>query len=135
MSFFSIICCITTYSSSTYAKLPVGYFYAPHNFHNLFTYVLFLHSLLTSIYDVTRITQATRKCLDDANRFVLIAQTFYHVFQWLILTSGWLAWQFFLELMKVPRVESKLNVFCFKITFSTQVRLFHSSLLGKTLFS
>lgn len=30
--------------------------------------------------------------------------------------------QFFLELMKVPRVESKLRVFAFKITFSTQVQ-------------
>ncbi|KAH7545508.1 hypothetical protein FEM48_Zijuj01G0101300 [Ziziphus jujuba var. spinosa] len=29
--------------------------------------------------------------------------------------------QFFLELMKVPRVESKLRVFAFKITFSSQV--------------
>lgn len=29
--------------------------------------------------------------------------------------------QFFLELMKVPRVESKLRVFSFKITFSSQV--------------
>ncbi|XP_020517128.1 formin-like protein 3 isoform X2 [Amborella trichopoda] len=30
--------------------------------------------------------------------------------------------QFFLELMKVPRVESKLRVFSFRITFSTQVK-------------
>ncbi|XP_043697003.1 formin-like protein 3 isoform X2 [Telopea speciosissima] len=30
--------------------------------------------------------------------------------------------QFFLELMKVPRVESKLRVFSFRINFSTQVR-------------
>ncbi|CBI37471.3 unnamed protein product, partial [Vitis vinifera] len=30
--------------------------------------------------------------------------------------------QFFLELMKVPRVESKLRVFSFKITFSSQVK-------------
>lgn len=29
--------------------------------------------------------------------------------------------QFFLELMKVPRVEAKLRVFAFKITFSSQV--------------
>lgn len=29
--------------------------------------------------------------------------------------------QFFLELMKVPRVESKLRVFSFTITFSNQV--------------
>ncbi|BFG30785.1 hypothetical protein CerSpe_170580 [Prunus speciosa] len=29
--------------------------------------------------------------------------------------------QFFVELMKVPRVESKLRVFAFKITFSSQV--------------
>ncbi|PON35084.1 Tensin phosphatase [Parasponia andersonii] len=29
--------------------------------------------------------------------------------------------QFFMELMKVPRVESKLRVFAFKITFSSQV--------------
>ena len=29
--------------------------------------------------------------------------------------------QFFLELMKVPRVESKLRVFLFKIQFNTQV--------------
>lgn len=31
-------------------------------------------------------------------------------------------WQFFLELMKVPRVESKLRVFSFKIQFHSQVR-------------
>uniref|UniRef100_A0A6V7QV51 FH2 domain-containing protein n=1 Tax=Ananas comosus var. bracteatus TaxID=296719 RepID=A0A6V7QV51_ANACO len=30
--------------------------------------------------------------------------------------------QFFLELMRVPRVESKLRVFSFRITFSTQVK-------------
>ena len=30
--------------------------------------------------------------------------------------------QYFLELMKVPRVESKMRVFSFKIQFSTQVR-------------
>lgn len=36
--------------------------------------------------------------------------------------------QFFLELMKVPRVESKLRVFSFKITFSTQVKELRSSL-------
>eukprot|EP00268_Persea_americana_P041874 TRINITY_DN4183_c1_g2_i1.p1 TRINITY_DN4183_c1_g2~~TRINITY_DN4183_c1_g2_i1.p1 ORF type:complete len:298 (-),score=53.23 TRINITY_DN4183_c1_g2_i1:467-1300(-) len=36
--------------------------------------------------------------------------------------------QFFLELMKVPRVESKLNVFSFKITFSTQVKDLRSNL-------
>lgn len=35
------------------------------------------------------------------------------------LLSGSL--QFFLELMKVPRVESKLRVFSFKIQFHTQV--------------
>lgn len=29
--------------------------------------------------------------------------------------------QFFLELMKVPRIESKLRVFAFSITFSSQV--------------
>lgn len=29
--------------------------------------------------------------------------------------------QFFLELMKVPRVESKLRVFSFKIQFGSQV--------------
>ncbi|GMQ06950.1 hypothetical protein CsSME_00051347 [Camellia sinensis var. sinensis] len=29
--------------------------------------------------------------------------------------------QFFLELMNVPRVESKLRVFAFRITFSSQV--------------
>lgn len=32
--------------------------------------------------------------------------------------------QFFMELMKVPRVESKLRVFSFKITFSSQVKRF-----------
>lgn len=37
--------------------------------------------------------------------------------------------QFFLELMKVPRVESKLRVFSFKITFSTQVAELRSSLV------
>lgn len=36
--------------------------------------------------------------------------------------------QFFLELMKVPRVESKLRVFSFRITFSTQVKELRSSL-------
>ncbi|CAA7399776.1 unnamed protein product [Spirodela intermedia] len=36
--------------------------------------------------------------------------------------------QFFLELMKVPRVESKLRVFSFKITFSTQVNELRSNL-------
>ena len=43
--------------------------------------------------------------------------------------SLWIFWlitfyfllQFFLELMKVPRVESKLRVFSFKIQFRTQV--------------
>ncbi|KAM0060461.1 putative formin, FH2 domain-containing protein [Helianthus debilis subsp. tardiflorus] len=30
--------------------------------------------------------------------------------------------QFFLELMKVPRMESKLRVLMFKIRFNTQVR-------------
>lgn len=30
-------------------------------------------------------------------------------------------YQFFMELMKVPRVEAKLRVFAFKITFSSQV--------------
>jgi hypothetical protein len=29
--------------------------------------------------------------------------------------------QFFMELMKVPRVEAKLRVFAFKITFTAQV--------------
>lgn len=32
-----------------------------------------------------------------------------------------LMFQYFLELMKVPRVESKLRVFSFKIQFSSQV--------------
>ncbi|XP_031091953.1 formin-like protein 20 isoform X2 [Ipomoea triloba] len=36
--------------------------------------------------------------------------------------------QFFLELMKVPRVESKLSVFLFKIQFNTQVSDFRKSL-------
>ncbi|KAL8143948.1 hypothetical protein V2J09_016980 [Rumex salicifolius] len=36
--------------------------------------------------------------------------------------------QFFLELMKVPRVESKLTVFLFKIQFSTQAEDFRNSL-------
>ncbi|VFQ82125.1 unnamed protein product [Cuscuta campestris] len=36
--------------------------------------------------------------------------------------------QFFLELMKVPRVESKLRVFLFKIQFSSQVSDFRKSL-------
>lgn len=36
--------------------------------------------------------------------------------------------QFFLELMKVPRVESKLRVFLFKIQFNTQVTDFKKSL-------
>ncbi|XP_057478157.1 formin-like protein 14 isoform X2 [Actinidia eriantha] len=36
--------------------------------------------------------------------------------------------QFFLELMKVPRVESKLRVFAFRITFSSQVNELRSNL-------
>nr|XP_027192115.1 formin-like protein 20 isoform X2 [Cicer arietinum] len=36
--------------------------------------------------------------------------------------------QFFLELMKVPRVESKLRVFAFKIQFQSQVTEFRKSL-------
>ncbi|PKA46503.1 Formin-like protein 3 [Apostasia shenzhenica] len=36
--------------------------------------------------------------------------------------------QFFLELMKVPRVESKLRVFSFRIAFSTQVKELRSNL-------
>ncbi|KAK4750756.1 hypothetical protein SAY87_004238 [Trapa incisa] len=36
--------------------------------------------------------------------------------------------QFFLELMKVPRVESKLRVFSFKIQFGTQISEFKKSL-------
>lgn len=36
--------------------------------------------------------------------------------------------QFFLELMKVPRVESKLRVFLFKIQFNTQVTEFKKNL-------
>ncbi|KAL0888360.1 hypothetical protein Bca101_012343 [Brassica carinata] len=36
--------------------------------------------------------------------------------------------QYFLELMKVPRVESKLRVFSFKIQFSTQIAEFKKSL-------
>nr|GEV35842.1 hypothetical protein [Tanacetum cinerariifolium] len=36
--------------------------------------------------------------------------------------------QFFLELMKVPRVESKLRVFLFKIQFNTQLTEFKKSL-------
>lgn len=30
-------------------------------------------------------------------------------------------YQFFMELMKVPRIEAKLRVFGFKITFASQV--------------
>ncbi|XP_043697002.1 formin-like protein 3 isoform X1 [Telopea speciosissima] len=37
--------------------------------------------------------------------------------------------QFFLELMKVPRVESKLRVFSFRINFSTQVKELRSNLI------
>ncbi|RWR73451.1 formin-like protein 3 [Cinnamomum micranthum f. kanehirae] len=36
--------------------------------------------------------------------------------------------QFFLELMKVPRVDSKLRVFAFRITFSSQVEELRSNL-------
>ncbi|ONK75856.1 uncharacterized protein A4U43_C03F21270 [Asparagus officinalis] len=36
--------------------------------------------------------------------------------------------QFFMELMKVPRVESKLRVFSFKIQFSTQIKDIRQSL-------
>ncbi|PKA52513.1 Formin-like protein 5 [Apostasia shenzhenica] len=36
--------------------------------------------------------------------------------------------QFFLELMKVPRVEAKLRVFCFKIQFNTQTADIRKSL-------
>ncbi|XP_027190814.1 formin-like protein 20 isoform X2 [Cicer arietinum] len=36
--------------------------------------------------------------------------------------------QFFFELMKVPRVESKLRVFCFKIQFQSQITEFNKSL-------
>lgn len=36
--------------------------------------------------------------------------------------------QFFLELMKVPRVESKLRIFSFKIQFHSQVRRNYNSL-------
>ncbi|KAK8982752.1 hypothetical protein V6N11_046664 [Hibiscus sabdariffa] len=36
--------------------------------------------------------------------------------------------QFFMELMKVPRVETKLNVFLFKIQFNTQIVEFRKSL-------
>nr|VDD34327.1 unnamed protein product [Brassica oleracea] len=36
--------------------------------------------------------------------------------------------QYFLELMKVPRVESKMRVFSFKIQFSTQITEFKKSL-------
>ncbi|XP_073111883.1 formin-like protein 3 isoform X2 [Elaeis guineensis] len=36
--------------------------------------------------------------------------------------------QFFMELMKVPRVESKLRVFSFRITFSTQVKELRANL-------
>ncbi|CAH8312561.1 unnamed protein product [Eruca vesicaria subsp. sativa] len=36
--------------------------------------------------------------------------------------------QYFLELMKVPRVESKMRVFLFKIQFSTQIAEFKKSL-------
>ncbi|XP_047306842.1 formin-like protein 14 isoform X2 [Impatiens glandulifera] len=41
--------------------------------------------------------------------------------------------QFFLELMRVPRVESKLRVFAFKITFSSQVADLRSNL--NTMYS
>ncbi|XP_024635415.2 formin-like protein 20 isoform X3 [Medicago truncatula] len=36
--------------------------------------------------------------------------------------------QFFMELMKVPRVESKLRVFCFKIQFLSQITEFNKNL-------
>lgn len=44
------------------------------------------------------------------------------IFMMFWLTDMYVFWQFFLELMKVPRVESKLRVFSFKIQFHSQVR-------------
>lgn len=35
-------------------------------------------------------------------------------------------YQFFMELMKVPRIEAKLRVFGFKITFASQVEKLNS---------
>lgn len=35
-------------------------------------------------------------------------------------------YQFFMELMKVPRIEAKLRVFGFKITFASQVEMSNS---------
>lgn len=38
-----------------------------------------------------------------------------------LFTLSYLFYQYFLELMKVPRVESKMRVFSFKIQFGSQV--------------
>ena len=75
-------------------------------------------------YVCFRIIQVTRKCLESVNRFCQMPissmdSKFYNMIAnkcWI-----WYVFQFFLELMKVPRIESKLRVFAFKITFSSQV--------------
>lgn len=48
-------------------------------------------------------------------------ESFKMLYIGLINLLFWYILQFFMELMKVPRVESKLRVFAFKITFNTQV--------------
>lgn len=60
--------------------------------------------------------------------FFFKKRTFYHQGLWSFLLHQLLTgmlwkftWQFFLELMKVPQVESKLRVFSFKIQFKSQV--------------
>lgn len=56
------------------------------------------------------------------------------------VSDSYVFWQFFLELLKVPRVESKLRVFSFKIQFCSQVRwpsilLFYQVLSGVVVTS
>lgn len=43
-------------------------------------------------------------------------------------------YQFFMELMKVPRIEAKLRVFAFKITFASQVEISKSLNLVAPVF-
>lgn len=43
-------------------------------------------------------------------------------------------YQFFMELMKVPRIEAKLRVFGFKITFASQVENLNSLILIAPVF-
>nr|VDC61384.1 unnamed protein product [Brassica rapa] len=52
--------------------------------------------LTCSVFVFSRIIPVTKKCLESVNRF------------------------FFMELMRVPRIEAKLRVFGFKITFASQ---------------